>query len=72
MLGFKVFFLLYIISVAVMYFLYTKGGSNPPVLPGDFYIRKGAKRVYLPFGGSLIITIILYVILTIIRGRIQR
>jgi hypothetical protein len=68
--GFKVFLLLYIISIAVMYFLFSRGG-NPPVLPGDLYIVKGSKRIYIPFGGSLILTIILYVIFTLIRGKIQ-
>ena len=63
----QIFFLLYIVSVATMYFLFSRGG-RAPMLPGDFYISKGPKRIYIPVGSSLIITIILFILFKLFVG----
>lgn len=62
--GLRVFFLLYVVSIAVMYFLFSRGG-NPPLLPGDFYIKKVGRSIYIPIGSSLILTIILYILFSL-------
>lgn len=60
--GIKVIFLIYVISVAAAYFLfYTKGGKF--MLPGDLYIVKAPRRIYIPFGTALLFSIIIYIIL---------
>ena len=62
--GGKVFLILWLLSVAIMYFLSTRQG-NPMVLPGDIYTRKGVNRIYIPIGSSLYLAIILFIILRI-------
>lgn len=58
----RLFFLLYIISVAFIYALQKKAGV-PFLIPGDLYFHKGARKIYIPLGSSLILTIILFLIL---------
>lgn len=60
----KIFLIIWIISIAVMYFLASKPG-NPLVLPGDIYTRKGMNRIYIPLGSSLYLAIILFILLKI-------
>ncbi|OGM12422.1 hypothetical protein A2Z22_04585 [Candidatus Woesebacteria bacterium RBG_16_34_12] len=59
----KGFFLLVAFSVALSYiiFFFTNGKY---VMPGDLYKIRAPRRIYIPFGSSLIITIIIFVILT--------
>lgn len=60
--GLKVIFLIYVISVAGAYFLfYVKGGKF--MLPGDLYIVRAPRRIYIPFGTSLLFSFIIYIIL---------
>lgn len=61
MKGVQLFFLLYVIVVAIIFALARKTGP-PFLLPGDIYISKGT-RIYIPLGASLILTIILFLIL---------
>lgn len=35
----------------------------PVLLPGDFLIIKASRKIYIPLGTSLILTIILYILL---------
>ncbi|OGM61390.1 hypothetical protein A2955_00320 [Candidatus Woesebacteria bacterium RIFCSPLOWO2_01_FULL_37_19] len=58
----KLFFLLYVVVVAIIYSMARRTGP-PWMLPGDFYRVHGPNRIYLPFGTSLIINIILFIIL---------
>lgn len=60
----KIFIILWLVSIAVMYFIASKPG-NPLVLPGDIYTRKGLNKIYIPLGSSLYLAIILFVILKI-------
>ncbi len=69
----QIFLLLYVVSIGIMYVVYNKGGKgggNSPMAPGDFYRVIGSKRIYIPFGSSLIITIILYILLSLAKSRI--
>lgn len=61
MRGIQLFFLLYIVVVAIIFALARKTGP-PFLLPGDIYISKGT-RIYIPLGASFIVTIILFAIL---------
>ncbi len=60
--AFQVFLIIWIISIAAMYFLSSKQG-NPLVLPGDIYTRKGLNKIYIPLGSSIYLAIILFIIL---------
>ena len=60
--GGKIFLILWAISAAVMYFISSKPGANPMVLPGDIYTRKGVNKIYIPLGSSLYLAIILYIL----------
>lgn len=60
----KVFLIIWVISVAIMYFLASKPG-NPLVLPGDIYTRKGMNKIYIPLGSSFFLAIIIFVLLKI-------
>ncbi|MGD8744491.1 MAG: hypothetical protein PVJ52_02765 [Candidatus Woesebacteria bacterium] len=58
----KLFLLLLVVSTGAMYLLYyTMNGKF--MMPGDYYTIKGSKRIYIPFGGVLIFTILAFVIL---------
>ncbi|OGM13608.1 hypothetical protein A3A76_03170 [Candidatus Woesebacteria bacterium RIFCSPLOWO2_01_FULL_39_23] len=59
--GIKLFFLLWAISAAIAYFQFSKPG-NPMVLPGDIYIRKMSKVLYIPTGTSFYLAIVLFII----------
>ena len=59
--GSKVFFILWAISFAIMYFLASRPG-NPLVLPGDIYTKKGVNNIYIPTGSSLYLAIILFIL----------
>jgi len=60
------FFLLYFIVAAFIYAIQRRG-AIPFTLPGDIYIHIGQKKIYIPLGSSLIITIILFLILNRFR-----
>ena len=62
----KLFAILYFISIAFIYALQRKRGI-PVIVPGDIYIRKEQKYVYIPLGMSLILTLILFLIFNNIR-----
>ena len=65
MSGVKIFFILWGISIAGMYYMFTRSGG-PLVLPGDIYIKKGDKTIYFPIGSSFFIAIVLYVVLSLL------
>lgn len=64
----KLFLTLYFISVAFIYALQSRRFS-PIIVPGDIYIVKGQKRVYIPLGLSFIMTLVIFLILNNIRKR---
>lgn len=66
MQGIKAFLLLYIIATGFMYYLSYRG-KNPILLPGDFYIKRFSKVIYIPIGSSLIVATILYAALAFLR-----
>ncbi|OGM18767.1 hypothetical protein A2685_00450 [Candidatus Woesebacteria bacterium RIFCSPHIGHO2_01_FULL_37_10] len=59
---FRIFFLLLVLTFGGIYAL-TRGGKTPITLPGDLLIIKANRRIYIPFGSTLLITIILFLIL---------
>jgi hypothetical protein len=62
MQGIKIFLLLWIVSIGLVYALMRRVGV-PFLLPGDYLIIKASRRIYIPLGTSLIITIVLFVLL---------
>lgn len=58
----KAFLMLYVIALALVYSFAGKS-ANPLIVPGDIYIVKAGKRLYIPISSSLIITIILFLLL---------
>lgn len=57
----RVFVLLYILSVAFMYYLSYKY-RLPITIPGDFFIKKAPRTIYIPVASSLLLTILLFVV----------
>lgn len=58
----QAFGLIYVISVGFVYYLSSKT-SGPIVIPGDIYIRKAGRTVYIPLASPLVVAIIIFVIL---------
>jgi hypothetical protein len=58
----KFFGILYFLAAAFMYYLSQRGGQ-PPIIPGDIYIKKGPRTIYIPTGSSFIIAAILFLLL---------
>jgi hypothetical protein len=65
MMTLRVFILLYVISVAGLYMLSGRG-SSPIIMPGDFYIKKAGRTIYVPLGSSLIVSTILLVVFKVV------
>ncbi len=57
----KAFFIIYFISVAFIYGLQSRS-VEPIIVPGDIYVKKGLKGIYIPLGSSLLLTIVLFLI----------
>lgn len=60
----KIFLLLWIVSIGLIYALMKKSGV-PFLLPGDYLIIKASRRIYIPLGTSLIVTIVLFILLRV-------
>ena len=58
----KLLAILYVISVGFMYFQFF-AFKNKFMMPGDYYTIKGPRRIYVPFGGSILLTIFLFILL---------
>jgi hypothetical protein len=58
----KAFFLVYFIVIALIFGL-SRGYGSTKLLPGDVYIQKAGRVIYIPIGSSLLLTIIIFVIL---------
>lgn len=65
----KILGILYIISFGMLYVFATKN-TIPIVMPGDIFTRKAGRNLYIPTGGALIITLVLFFILSLIRGKV--
>lgn len=59
--GIKIFLLLWVVSIGLVYALMRRG--VPFLLPGDYLIIKASRRIYIPMGTSLIVTVVLFVLL---------
>jgi hypothetical protein len=58
----KIFGIFYFISVAFMYMLFYRGGQ-PVIIPGDIYIKKSPRTIYIPTGGAFVLALILFLLL---------
>ncbi len=65
----KLFFILYFISIAFIYALQRQRGI-PVIVPGDIFVQKEGKKIYIPLGLSFILTLVLFLILNNIRKRL--
>lgn len=54
--------MIYIVVIGLIYALMRNSGI-PKLVPGDIYINKAGKQIYIPLGASLIITTIIFLIL---------
>jgi len=64
----EIFGLLYLISAAIMYLLFSRGGGSNP-FPGDIFMKKGSRTMYLPVGSAFFLTIILYILLNMLKKK---
>lgn len=55
----KAFLLIYFISIGFIYALQRKL-SSPIIIPGDLYIKKPTRSLYIPFGSSIVVTIVIF------------
>ncbi len=62
----RVFFLVFFVCVAFMYFVYFKRGKDPLLFPGDIYRIRNERAYYFPLGSALVLTVLLYLFVTII------
>ena len=58
----RIYFLIYVVVVALLYGLMRNTGI-PKLVPGDIYIKKAGRQIYIPLGASFIITSIIFAIL---------
>jgi hypothetical protein len=58
----KVFGWLLVISVGFLYY-FSGRFENPPMLPGDFYIKKAGRKIYIPISSAIALTIVLFLLL---------
>jgi len=64
----KLFAILFFISMAFIFALQKKGG-NPIIIPGDIYIRKNQKYIYIPISSTFLLTLIIYIILSSLKRK---
>lgn len=64
----KLFAILYFILMGFIYAL-QRNRARPIIVPGDIYIQKNQKYVYIPLGFTFVLTLILFLILNNIRIR---
>ena len=62
----KLFLIIYFICMGFIYALQSRR-SIPVMVPGDIYISKGQKKIYIPLGLTFILTLIIFLILNNIR-----
>lgn len=58
----KIFGVFYFISFAFMYYLSYKY-RLPVTIPGDVFIKKGPRTIYIPIASALLLAILLFVVL---------
>lgn len=66
----KLFLVLLFISACAMLFQFVALGPKRLLFPGDYYQIKGARRIYIPFGGTIILTVGLFFLITTKLGLI--
>lgn len=61
----RVFALLYVIVNALLY-MGTGKGASPIIMPGDLYVKKAGRTIYIPLGSSLIISTLLLILIKVV------
>ena len=51
-----------------MYMLFSRGGGSSP-FPGDIFMKKGSRTMYIPVGSAFFLTIILYILLNMLKKK---
>lgn len=60
----KLLFFLFVISTAAMYFQFIALGAKRLLFPGDYYVVKMGRRIYIPIGGVILLTMVGFLLLT--------
>lgn len=66
MQGYKLFFSIYVISAAIMYFLFSRSGGTS-AFPGDIYRVRGTMKIYVPVGSAFFLALFIYIILMFLK-----
>ncbi|MBN1969281.1 MAG: DUF2905 family protein [Candidatus Delongbacteria bacterium] len=64
----KLFAILYFIIMGFIYAL-QRNRAQPIVIPGDIYIHKNQKYIYIPLGLTFVLTLIFFLVFNNIRKR---
>jgi hypothetical protein len=56
------FLLIYLIVVALIFGL-LKNAAKAKIVPGDIFIQKAGRTIYIPLGSSLIVTALVFAIM---------
>lgn len=59
---FQAFGLIYFISIGIVYYLSARS-SGPIVIPGDIYIRKAGRTIYVPIASPLVVAAIIFLVI---------
>lgn len=63
----QAFGLIYFISIGIVYYLSSRS-SGPIVIPGDIYIRKAGRTIYVPLASPLLVAAIIFIGLRKLMG----
>ena len=66
--SFKLFAIIYAVIMGFVYALQTNK-ARPIIVPGDIYIQKNQKYVYIPLGLTFVLALVFFLILNNIRIR---
>jgi Protein of unknown function (DUF2905) len=58
----KLIGMIYLISVGFVIYISSRA-SGPIIIPGDIYVRKAGRTLYIPLASSLVVTIVIFLIL---------
>lgn len=61
------FALIYLIALAFVIYISSRTGG-PIVIPGDIYIKKSGRTLYVPLASSLVVSVIIFLILRNLLG----
>lgn len=62
----KLFAIIYFVIMGFIYAL-QRNRARPIIIPGDIYVQKNQKSIYIPLGLTFVLTLLLFLILNNIR-----